>query len=71
VLRRRRCRWDRYTDWAWVLWISAGLITAVAWGGPRDVAVRMIVFDLLLLGVRSNQWSRHRAEELLGSVPGQ
>jgi hypothetical protein len=67
VMRRRRCRWDRYSDWAWVLWISAGLITAVVWGGPRDVAPRLILFDLMLLAVRSSQWSRRRAEELLAS----
>lgn len=67
VLRRRRCRWDRYTNWAWVLWISAGVVTALLWGGPRDLAPRLIVFDLMLLAARSNHWSRHRAEELLAS----
>jgi hypothetical protein len=66
VLRQDRCVWDRIIDWAWVLWISAGLVGAIAFGGPRDVAVKPILFDLLLFVVRLNQFSRRRAQAVLG-----
>lgn len=65
VLRQDRCVWDRVINWAWVLWISAGVVGAIAFGGPRDVAVRLIFFDLLLFVVRMNQFSRRRAQAVL------
>ena len=65
VSRQDRCVWDRVINWAWVLWISAGLVGAIAFGRPRDVAVKLIVFDLLLIVVRLNQFSRRRAQAVL------
>ena len=59
--------WDRIINWAWVLWISAGLVGAIVFGGPRDVAVKLILFDLLLFVVRVNQVSRRRARAVLVS----
>ncbi|MDQ3642143.1 MAG: hypothetical protein M3450_11955 [Actinomycetota bacterium] len=68
VERGHRCVWDRITNWAWVLWITAGVVTAVAFGKPRDVAVHLIVFDLMLLVVILNQMSHRRARAVLAGA---
>ncbi len=65
VLRQERCRWNRYLNWGWVLWITAGLATALVFGNARDVAVRMVVFDLMLLAVAAYQFTRRRAVAVL------
>ena len=54
VLSERQCVWDRITNWAWILWITAGVVTALAFGGPRDVAPRLLIFDLMLLVMPSD-----------------
>ncbi len=67
VISIGRCRWDRYLSWAWVLWITAGVVTGIAFGTPRDVASRLIVFDLMLLAVIGYQRSRRRARSVLAA----
>ena len=67
VALQERCPWNRYLNWAWVLWITAGLVTAIAFGTLRDVAVRLIVFDLMLLAVVGYQHSRRRARIVLAA----
>ena len=68
VEREHRCLWDRITNWAWVLWITAGVVTAIAFGKPRDVAVRLVVFDLMLFVVVLNQLSHRRARAVLAGA---
>jgi hypothetical protein len=68
VLRQERCRWNRYLFWGWVLWITAGLATAIAFGTARDVAVRLVVFDLMLLAVVAYQYTRRRAEAVVAAT---
>lgn len=68
VERGHRCVWDRITNWAWVLWITAGVATAVAFGKPRDVAVHLIFFDLMLFVVVLNKFSRRRARAVLAGA---
>ena len=70
VEREHHCAWDRITNWAWVLWITAGVVTAIAFGKPRDVAVRLIVFDLMLFVVVLNQFSHRRARAVLAGAGG-
>ena len=65
VIRQQQCRWDRYLNWAWVLWITAGLVTAIAFGTVRDVAIHLVVFDLMLMAVVGYQYSRRRARIVL------
>ena len=72
VLRQGRCRWDRYLNWAWVAWISAGVLTAILFGTASDVAVRLILFDLLLLLVVGRQFMLRRANAIVtaaGRIP--
>jgi hypothetical protein len=68
TLRQGRCRWDRYLNWAWVLWISAGVVTAIAWGTPRDVAIHLIVFDVMLHVANLGRMSHRRARALLAAA---
>ncbi|HEV3401287.1 MAG TPA: hypothetical protein VG078_05650 [Acidimicrobiales bacterium] len=70
VLRQERCRWNRYLNWGWVLWITAGLATAIAFGTARDMAVRLVVFDLMLLAVVAYQFTRRRAHVVLAATAG-
>jgi hypothetical protein len=73
VLRQERCRWDRYLNWAWVIWITTGVLTAILFGSARDVATRLIFFDLLLLVVVARQFSLRRANAIVaatGRIPG-
>jgi hypothetical protein len=65
VLSERPCVWDRITNWAWVLWITAGVVTALAFGGPRDVAPRLLVFDLMLLVIAIGRIATRRAHSVL------
>ncbi len=51
-----------------MLWISAGVVTALAFGKQRDVAVHLIVFDLMLLVVLMNQKSHRRARAVLAGA---
>lgn len=68
TLRQQRCVWDRVTNWAWVVWISAGVATAVAFGTPRDVAVHLIVFDLMLFVAALNRFAKRRAQAVLAGA---
>lgn len=62
------CRWDRYLGWAWVVWIAGGTATAIAFGTARDVAIDLIFFDLLLMGVALWRPTRRRAQEVLAAA---
>ena len=64
VLSERQCVWDRITNWAWILWITAGVVTALAFGGPRDVAPRLLIFDLMLLVIAIGRIVKLRAHSL-------
>ncbi len=68
TLRQDRCVWDRVTNWAWVVWISAGVATALAFGKPRDVAVHLIVFDLMLFVAALNRFAKRRARAVLAGA---
>ncbi len=70
VLRQERCRWNRYLNWGWVLWITAGLATAIAFGTARDVALRLLVFDFMLFAVVAYQFTRRRAVAILRATGG-
>lgn len=62
------CRWDRYLGWAWVFWITAGTVTAIAFGTARDVAVSLIFVDILLIFVALWRRVRRRAQEVLSAA---
>ena len=64
VVGERQCVWDRITNWAWILWITAGVVTALAFGGPRDVAPRLLIFDLMLLVIAIGRIVKLRAHSL-------
>jgi len=65
---RTSCRWDRYLGWAWVAWITAGVVAAIAFGTARDVAVHLILFDVLLFGVAGWVIVRRRAHAVLAAT---
>ncbi|MGI8631309.1 MAG: hypothetical protein ACR2NA_02015 [Solirubrobacterales bacterium] len=68
TLRRERCRWERYLNGAWVLWIGSGLVAAIAFGTVRDVAIHLVVFDVMLLVAYMARFSRRRARMVLAAA---
>ena len=62
---RPPCKWDRYLNRAFVVWFSAGVVIAIAFGTAANVAARLILLDLILGGVLANQRLRRRAAAIL------
>lgn len=68
VVKPQPCRWDRYLNWAWFFWITAGVATALAFGSARDIAIHLVVFDVMVLLIAVGQAARRRAFALLAAA---
>ena len=68
VVAQHRCPWNRVLNWAWVLWIGAGVVTAAAFRSAQYVALQLIVFNLVLFVARLNQRMLHHARAVLAAA---
>jgi hypothetical protein len=68
VVTQHRCPWNRVLNWAWVLWIGAGVVTAIAFRSTQYVALQLIVFDLVLLAAFTNRRTLHHARAVLAAA---
>ena len=59
------CRWTQYLGWAWAFWFTLGAVFAVAFGTARDIAVRFLLLDVVLLAAAGMLVIRRRARSLL------
>jgi hypothetical protein len=54
--------------WAWVIWIAGSAALALAFGNARDVALHLLILDVMLLFIVLLQITRRRAHAVLAAV---
>jgi hypothetical protein len=62
------CRWIRYLYWTWAFWFTLGAVLAVAFGTARDITVRFLLLDLILLAATAALVARRRARAVLAAA---
>ncbi len=62
------CPCNRYLGWAWVLWFMLGAVIAVVFGTARDVAIRFLLLDVVLLAAAGISVTRRRARAVLAAA---